>query len=100
MPIPPGGAYVATRTKRDINRFIKAEAFTENSARTPEELGVRSGLLFNRLVNAGVFIGTSRNRYFLHRENLAVYQRNKRKRLLIILLIIFAVTAIIALTSN
>lgn len=100
MPVPPAGAIVAARIKRDINRFVKAEAFSEKSARTTEELGVRKGFLFNRLVNQGVFIETSGHRYYLHLENLAAYQQSRRRRALIALAIILVTVLILYLFAG
>ncbi|MFH1119045.1 MAG: hypothetical protein V1775_04425 [Bacteroidota bacterium] len=97
MPIPPTGAFIAARIRKNIHQFVKAEAWSERSARTPEELRVRKGLVFQRLVNAGVFVEASENRYFLHRENLANYQNNRRKRATIALIVIFAIIILFSL---
>ncbi|KAF0199683.1 MAG: hypothetical protein FD166_111 [Bacteroidetes bacterium] len=99
MPVPPTGAIIAARIRKSIDQFIKAEAWSERSARTPEELGVRKSLIFQRLVNAGVFVETSGNRYFLHRENLNIYQNNRRKRATIALIVIFAIIILYSLLS-
>jgi len=99
MPVPPTGAIIAARIRKSIDQFIKAEAWSERSARTPEELGVRKSLIFQRLVNAGVFVEASGNRYFLHRENLVNYQNNRRKRATIVLIAIFAIIILYSLLS-
>ncbi|MBK9356915.1 MAG: hypothetical protein IPN08_05935 [Bacteroidales bacterium] len=99
MFIPPTGAFIAARIRKNIQQFEKAEAWSDRSARKPEELGVRRGLIFQRLVNAGVFVETSGNRYFLHRENLNIYQNNRRKRAIIALIVIFAIIILSLLFS-
>jgi hypothetical protein len=89
MPIPTAGAMITARTNRGIIQFIRAEAFSETNARTPEELCIRNGFIFTRLVNQGVLIEVSNYRYFLNRENLVLYRSKQRKRALIMLLMIF-----------
>ncbi len=100
MSVPPTGAIVAGKINRTIGRFGKAGAFTELTARTPEELGVRKRLIFSRLVNQGVLIEVSQKRYYLHRENLAAHQANRRKRAIVALLFIFIIIVITSLLSR
>lgn len=100
MSVPPTGAIIAARIRKEIRQFEQAEAFSERSARNPEELGIRKCLIFTRLVNAGVFIETSGNRYYLHHENLAAYQSNRRKRIIFFLLIIIGVIVFMTLISK
>lgn len=100
MSIPPTGAIVAGKINRIIRRFEKAGAFTEKTARNHEELGVRKSFLFNRLVNQGVLVEVSQKRYFLHREKLATYIANRRKRVIIALLFIIAILVIASLISR
>jgi hypothetical protein len=100
MSVPPTGAIIAGKINRIIGRFDQAGAFTERSARNPEELGVRKSLIFNRLVNQGVLVEVSQQRYYLHRENLAAYQVNRRKRVIIAMLFIFILIVITSLLSR
>lgn len=100
MSIPPTGAIVAGKINRIIRCFEKAGAFTEKTARNPEELGIWKSLLFNRLVNQGVLVEASQKRYFLHRENLATYIANRRKRVIIALLFIIILLVITSLISR
>jgi len=100
MSVHTAGAIVVHKINRIISYFEQAGAFTERSARTPEQLGVRTGLIFKRLVNAGVLIETSGKRYYLHRENLAAFRSNRRKRILFFLLIIIVIIAITSLISR
>lgn len=100
MPPFPAGAIVAGKINRTIRSFDQAGAYTERSARTPEDLGVRKGVIFNRLVNQGVLIELSLQRYFLHRENLAAYQNTRRKRAIIVFLVLFIVIVFTSLLSR
>ncbi|MBK6967485.1 MAG: hypothetical protein IPH20_27210 [Bacteroidales bacterium] len=100
MSVPPTGAIIAGKINRIIECFNQAGAFTERTARNTEELGIRKSLIFNRLVNQGVLVEVSQQRYFLHRENLAVYQVNRRKRVIIAMLFIFIIIVITSLLSR
>lgn len=100
MSVPPTGAIIAGKINRITGRFDQAGAFTEKSARNPEELGVRKSLIFNRLVNQGVLVEVSQQRYYLHRKNLAAYQVKRRKRAIIVLLFIFIIFVITSLLSR
>ncbi len=100
MTVPPSGAIVAGKVNRIIRCFEQTGAFSERTARNPEESGIRKDLIFNRLVRNGVLVEVSQNRYFLHRENLAIYQVNRRKRVIIALLVIFTLIVITSLLSR
>ncbi len=100
MAVPPTGAIIAKKIKKIIRHFDEAGALTEKTARNPEELGIRKGLIFNRLVRNGVMVEGSQQRYFLNRENLAIYQANRRRRIIIAILVIFSIIVITSLLTR
>lgn len=85
------GAIIAARIRKDIRKFEDAGAVSPATSRTTEELGVRRGLVFHRLLKRGVFIETAQNTCYLNRENLAQYHKVRRNRILVFLVLIILI---------
>ncbi|NTW25574.1 MAG: hypothetical protein HGA37_12825, partial [Lentimicrobium sp.] len=90
----------AGKINRIIRKFEQAGAFSEKTARRPEEFRIRKSLIFRRLINQHVLVEVSLQRYYLHRENLAVYIANRRKRAIIAFLFIITLFVITILISG
>jgi hypothetical protein len=74
---------VAARFKKIVRTFIGSGTTSPGTSKTLYELSLRRGLIMKRLINSGVIIETSPERYYLHAENLAEYRKARRKRILI-----------------
>ena len=83
-----GGAIVAAQYKKIVRSMQTHEAFSASTAKTPEELGVRYGLIFRRLVRKGVIIETGSGKYYFDRNRYEQYNQMRRKFALLVLLAI------------
>ena len=83
-------AAVAMRQRATVRKFRSASADAAARARTLDELGVREGHLFGRLLEAGVVIPVDNGRYFLSEDGLARWKRNARLGVLIAVAVVVA----------
>lgn len=97
MTAVPAGAIISGKINRIIRQFELAGATSAKNAKTAEELNIRKGFLFQRLVSQHVLIGVPQNRYFLNQANFINYRANRRKRILIFLIILFIIMISISL---
>lgn len=61
-------AIAPIRRRRIIDIFYKKEAFDEERACSLESLELRNNLLIKRMVETGVLVKTSDERYYLNRN--------------------------------
>jgi hypothetical protein len=76
---------VAAKFRKIIRSFTDSGSTSPKSSKTREELNLRQGFIFNRLINRGVIIETNPESYYLNKENLAEYKKTRRKRIMIFL---------------
>jgi len=96
-------AVIAIHRKRLIRRFREAGATDLLHATTPEALGQRQSWIFNRMVDAGVFVPTPDSRYFLDEQAADEYLHRQRVRALAIsaiLLIVFLILWVCGLVGR
>ena len=79
---------VVIRIKKIINGFLKSGTTNPKAAKTAEELNIRRGLLFRRLVSRNVLIEPAPGRFYLHEENLEKYYRSRRMTLVAIFFVV------------
>jgi hypothetical protein len=93
---------VAAKFRKIIRRFINSGATSPGTSITWVELNLRRGFILKRLINRGVIIETSPERYYLHLDNLAEYNNRRRKLILIFLavLIVIILLDVILLSSE
>ena len=84
---------VVVRTGKFINKFRVSGAVNEKNAKTTEELGINKRFLFRKYLSLGIII-ESNNKYYLNEQNLSNY-RNRKRRILIPVLIIITVALIL-----
>lgn len=84
--IPTMAVIIAVvKHKKFINRFIDTGTVNPQSARSLEELDLRTGLIFRRLLNRKVLIEFGNGRYYLDEDNLAKYNKIRRIRFLVVI---------------
>ncbi len=71
--------FILVKFRSIINQFKNSSTTDAFSAKSLEELNIRRGGIFNRLVNHGVLIQTEEGRYYLSEENLDKYNKKRRK---------------------
>lgn len=69
---------VIAHRRRILRKFEEAGASDAAHARTPAELDVRVGHIFERMVKSGVLVGASEGRYSVSAEGVARWQRSTR----------------------
>jgi len=97
MPVFSPAPMIIAKTRRIILRFQNADATSPRNARTLEELNLRHGLIFRRLLRKGVIVEASPQRYYLNRENLFEYNEIRRSRIKVLLLVIAVIIIIAAI---
>ncbi|MBS4057350.1 MAG: hypothetical protein KKD74_08335 [Bacteroidetes bacterium] len=81
---------VAARRKRIIRQFITNKALSELTAKSVDEIFVKPGFLFRRLVSRQIIVETH-GKYYLDENRLAAHQQWRRMVLLpIVLLMVLA----------
>ncbi|MBL7905700.1 MAG: hypothetical protein JNL22_11825 [Bacteroidales bacterium] len=96
----PAGAVVALKIRKIIRAFEDAGATNPESAISPEKSGIRTSLLFHRLVANKVLVSAGNNTYYLDRENLKIYNEKRRKRFPVVLLIVLILVVLGMLYSK
>jgi len=91
---------IAVKTKKIIRRFRDSDSTSIWNAKTPEQLNLSRGFLFDRLVNQDVIVRVGNSRYYLREKNIIHYQTAKRKRLLLLLGILLLVFVIYLFTNR
>jgi hypothetical protein len=76
---------VAVKFRKMISRFLDSGTTSPRNAKTLQELNIRAGLMFSRLLKREVIIEPVPGRYYLNEENLATYRHSRRIMALIIL---------------
>ena len=89
-PFFPGiiAVIIVVKIKKLIQRFIETGTTSPPAAKTPEELNIRTSLLFQRLLRRKVLVETYANRFYLDEEALQEYNNKRRKIIYIVILII------------
>jgi hypothetical protein len=81
---------ITVKIKKMIIQFQNSGTTSPQSAKTLDELNIRRRHLFQRLVRRGVFIEYSPGRFYLNEDNLDDYNRGKRMRMLIVVVVLIA----------
>lgn len=99
--VPPNasGAIVAAQFRKIVRNFQTHKAYSSDTARTTDELGVRRNLIFRRLVGKGVIIESGPDKYYIDRDRLEQHVQLRRKIALFVLLAI-ALALLIAYFSG
>jgi hypothetical protein len=76
---------IAAKMHKYFFRFENAGATSPEKSKTLESLGLHGGILFNRLLNEGVFIETSPGNYYVNSMNYDKYRAKRKKKVVMIL---------------
>jgi hypothetical protein len=79
---------IVVKIKKLIQRFMDTGTTSPPTAKTPEELNIRTSNLFQRLLRRKVLVETYANRFYLDEEALQEYNNNRRKIMITVILII------------
>ncbi len=88
-------ASVVIRQNRYIRKFRQAGATSPETARTPQEIGVRHSWLFRRMADAGVFVDVGGGRYYLDEEGTEHYLYRRWVRMIVVTAIGLIVLALV-----
>ncbi len=96
--IAPGTPSIASKIHEYTDRFEELRAFDEASAVDIQTLGIPRRLVFFKLLRARVIKEAENSRFYLDRERLVSYNRKRRWRaaIIIILAVIVATVLILA----
>ena len=75
---------VMVRINRLINQFKETGTISYQSAKTLEELSIKPRFIFNRFVKREVIIEATNERFYLNLDNLKIYSKERRVRMLVI----------------
>jgi hypothetical protein len=89
-PFFPGiiAVILVIKIKKIIQRFLDTGTTSPPAAKTPEELNIRTSLLFQRLLRRKVLVETFAGRYYLDEEALQEYNNTRRKIMITVILVI------------
>jgi hypothetical protein len=87
-PVFPFPAVIAIKIRKIIDRFKQNGAVTPDHAVYPDSIGISDNLLFRKLTRQGVIVETSPGKFYLNEENLSIYNRNRRTRAAVVMLVI------------
>lgn len=73
-------AIIMRRQKQIIRRFRDAGATSPRTARSLDELGMRSHWIFRHMARKGVFVLIPPNRWYMSLEALAGFERRQWRR--------------------
>jgi hypothetical protein len=100
-PVYPFPAIIAIKVHKILERFKQHGAVTPDSALPLEKIGVSKRLVLQRLIRRGVIMEVTPDKYYLNKENLAVYNRNRRTRAaIVVVFIIIALVLYVLLHPN
>ncbi len=92
---------VVVKFRRFIQAFKDSGTTSPRTAKSFEELNLRSMFIFRRLLNKKVLIETNPGKYYLNEENLMVYNKRRLIRILIVgVLILLVLTDILIVNSS
>ena len=86
-----GGAVVISRQNRLIRAFREAGAVSPESAVKPDDIGIREGWVFRRMIAYGVFQGTEEGRYYLDPKATVRFLRLRTLRIVVFLVVMVLV---------
>lgn len=72
-------AVILMKQRRLCRRFFEAGALTPQTARSMDELGIRPHWIFRRLVQKGVFVAASQDRWYLNAVALGHFEARQRR---------------------
>lgn len=75
---------VMVRINRLINQFKETGTISYQSAKNLEELSIKPRFIFNRFVKREVIIEATNERFYLNLDNLKIYSKERRVRMLVI----------------
>lgn len=88
------------RMKRIVQAFRQAHATDPGRAIIPAEHGVREEFAFRRLVQSGVLVAVTPQRYYLDEKAEARHQRRRQRAVLIVLIFGLALFILTWLTAR
>ncbi len=91
-------AVIIARQRRYMRHYREAGATHPEAARSPEELGCRSGWIFRRLEDRGVFRSVGEGRFYLDEAAATAFVQNQRARALwtlLVFIIVFGIAMLI-----
>lgn len=92
--------FILVKFRSIINQFKNTSTTDACSAKSLDELNIRSGAIFNKLQKRGVIVEVTANRYYLNEEKLAKYNEKRRKVAIFTLLILVLFLLIFNLLIN
>ncbi len=81
--------------KKYIRKFRKAKATTQERAINPKAHGIRTGLVFSKLIHEGVICRVGEDRFYLNEAAEKSSTRSRRKLALIIVVVMFLALAVV-----
>lgn len=87
----PVGILIVSKQKRYIDLFNKMNAINEEHSIGLDEIGERRGLLFDRMIEKGVFIKCNNGKFYIDNKEAIKYKYNIRKKGLTVLLILMII---------
>lgn len=84
------GVHVMANQHRIVRVMHQAGAVSPDSARSPEDLGLRDSLVLAGLVRRGVVVRTADGRVHLDPARAEHWRHTRRRRLLVLVLLVLA----------
>ena len=88
-------AAVIAKKKRYIRIFKQAKALSAQQALSLEELGIRKGPIFNKLMREGIIREKGKEQYYLDESREADVTVKRRRVILIVLIAIMICLAVV-----
>lgn len=88
--VPPSLIYM----RRIIRTFYNQGATHPAAAIVPSRFGIRQSFTFQRLVQSGVLVLVSEDRYYLDVDTEIKLRRRRQRRVLIVMLVLLAIMVI------
>jgi hypothetical protein len=94
------GALIILRQNRLMSRFRDAGATNPAAARQPNDIGCRTGWLFQRMVARGVFVLTDDGRFYLDENAAQTFVVHRRARIAAVAALLLFIYLIVMLATR
>ena len=91
---------ILARMKKIIRKFHAHNAITLENAQTKEELGIKTYLIFQKLIANKIVIPVGNNKFYLDVETETKHFQRIRQRMFFVLLAVIIILIVLAITNN
>lgn len=99
MTMTPSGGAIAAHTRRYLQVFRRAHAFSPGKAINPHDYGISYGVAFKRLLKRGILRPVGNELYYLD-EPRRIYLHKRSNRIVVIVMLLIIIIVVILFAKD